>query len=384
MTQLELVGVAVIFLVLFAAGVAYFLRLPVVQPVPTAQPAPNTTSGRDVYLGRGYPHPEPLASWYLMTMADADGVTKHQCFRCCWEFLGAYGVRNREDLEFTISYYADPRRGIRDDNDNNVAWNYGRVMRVLLHGAGAGLLSYDEAWSRIRPIAENIRHHYGDLRSFHNDSIFHQRVYLQVPTDGSADPSYLRPRVAVIERYLSGVEPMPTDWNAPLHAPLPDIDSTTRVPADPLFSWLCMLTVPLDDQDLPFFWRPPQARKILETNWNIVDRASFEASFTRHVNLGCAYHRVMLVRVTIAAFRATYIEWETLWRLVQPLLQLIQSENHDFRSLWAETLDGLRDANGLARDGSQDKTNEFVSGCAKNARKWANRDLLADFHAPLA
>jgi hypothetical protein len=385
MTELQVFApLAIALFLLFGAGTAYFfLRRMFVRPLPIAEPVTNTkpTAGRDVYLGRGYPHPEPLASWFLMTMADAERVTKHQCFRCCWEFLGEYGIQNREDLEFNIGYCVDPRRA--DRGNNNVAWNTGQAMYLLLHGAGAGLLSYDEAWSRIRPIAEGVRHHYTNLRSFHEDWFFQQRVFLKVPTDGSADPSYMRPRVAIMERYLSGEAPMPADWNAPLHAPLADISSHTLVPADPLFSWLCMLTAPLDDQDLPFFWHPPRARKVLKDNWDVIDRPSFEFEYAKLIGAARPWNQVLLVRATIAAFRAGYIDWDTLWRALTPLLLRIQSEHRDFHSFWDAALEGARDANGLAHDGSQDESDAFVKKCAANRRKWASRDVSVDFHTPL-
>ena len=61
----------------------------------------------------------------------------------------------------------------------------------------------------------------------------------------------------------------------------------------------------------------------------------------------------------------------------------LQSENRDFRSFSDAVLDGARDANGLAHDGSQDASHAFVKKCAVNRRKWESRDALVDFHAPL-
>ena len=160
------------------------------------------------------------------------------------------------------------------------------------------------------------------------------------------------------------------------------LSSHTRIPAEPLFSWLCMLTVPQDNEDLPFFWRPSRARQMVG-EWGVIDRPSFELKYANLIGEARAWNRVMLVRVAIATFRAGYIDWDTLWRALTPLLQRIQSENRDFRSLWDAALEGARDANGLARDGSQDESHAFVKQCAANRRKWESRGVIVDFHAPL-
>ena len=90
------------------------------------------------------------------------------------------------------------------------------------------------------------------------------------------------------------------------------------------------------------------------------------------------------MRATIAAFRAGYIDWDTLWRALTPLLLRIQSERRDFHSFWDAALEGTRDANGLARDGSQDESHAFVKQCAANRRKWESRDVSVDFRTRLS
>lgn len=87
---------------------------------------------------------------------------------------------------------------------------------------------------------------------------------------------------------------------------------------------------------------------------------------------------------TIATFRAGYIDWDTLWRALTPLLLRIQSERPNFHSFWDAALEGARAANGLAHDGSQDESDAFARKCAATRRKWESCDVSVDFHTRLS
>jgi hypothetical protein len=95
----------------------------------------------------------------------------------------------------------------RPDN----AWDLLRFIVVARMGAGAGFLSQQESWQRIRPVAERLQRAYDDWEGLGRAYVLARRQWRQLPTDGSEDDGgmmAIRDNIA----HLQGQDWRQTPW----------------------------------------------------------------------------------------------------------------------------------------------------------------------------